>query len=285
MRPPEWITARPRPRGSGGRTKARQVAANAVIDNVNCKCNHGLMPPKALTQLTSEVWTLDDLVGVANGLLPDYLPKEASGRTSEAVNPRLVRHYSTLGLVPEARKEGREARYVYEHLVHLLLVRRLLAEGFSSAAIKRVLVGKSVPELEHLLEGGVRVELIPEHPAVADDAKTAFLRRLRASAGLERSEPAAAEAAPSGPRSGPQHRPGAAPGAAEAVRPPWPTPAAPLKPAFRTADWSRIELLDGLELHVRDDFRLPTHRLGDEQISQLVKVVLLQLEQRRKARS
>jgi len=40
--------------------------------------------------------------------------------------------------------------------------------------------------------------------------------------------------------------------------------------------------MDGLELLVRDDFRLPTTRLGDAELVQLLKVTLLHLEQKRR---
>ena len=55
--------------------------------------------------------TLDDLAALANTLLPQYLPLDRSSRTQDEVNPRLIRHYTTQGLLDPPFKEGREARY------------------------------------------------------------------------------------------------------------------------------------------------------------------------------
>lgn len=119
------------------------------------------MEQSPLQNHVQAVLTLQELVDVANELLPGYLPKDTSGRAAEGVNPRLVRFYTTEGLVPEPHKEGREARYVFGHLLHLLLVRKLLAEGFGSSAIRKTIWGRQREELLALLSGDVRVELAP----------------------------------------------------------------------------------------------------------------------------
>ena len=231
------------------------------------------MPP-SLDDRLDALWNLQELVDEANALLPAYLPKGASGRSSDEVNPRLVRHYTTLGLLPEPLKEGREARYVFDHLLHLLVVRRLLAEGFSSTAIAKVLAGRTPDERRRLLDGGVRVELVPE-PATERDPRREFLRALRQEAGLD------PVAAPADSITVNAFRP------SMSAEPSRDAPARTPNQAdlFREIPWARIELLDGLELHVRSDFAFPTHRLGDDEIAQLVKVVLLNLEQTRKAKS
>lgn len=205
------------------------------------------------------VWNLNEFVEVANGLLPSYLPKDAIGRSADEVNVRLVRHYATQGLLQEARKEGREARYIFDHLLQLLVVRKLLADGFSAAATKQVMEGRTNQELESLLQGRVRIDLVPEGGHADISRRAEFLKQVRARAGLD---PAT---------SGPQ----------------LPIPAAlPAQPAgdslFSASRWTRLSILDGLDLFVRDDFVLPKNRLGDAQLTQLLQVVLLQLEQRRK---
>ena len=215
-----------------------------------------------LEQHEHAVWNLTEFVDVANSLLPAYLPKDATGRTSEDVNARLVRHYATQGLLPEARKEGREARYLFDHLLRLLAVRRLLAEGFSAAAIKQVLDGRSTTEIESLLQGHLRIELIPEPGQAGSVERAEFLKKVRARAGLDRPTPPPA-ARPAAPQ-------------------PTPPSAATL---FSESQWTRLSILDGLDLFVREDFSLPKNRLGDAQLGQLLQVVLLQLEQRRKGTS
>lgn len=235
-----------------------------------------------LSALREGAWSLDELVDHANRLLAEVLPKDASGRVAEGVNPRLVRHYATQGLVDEPLKEGREARYLYRHLLQLLVVRRLLAEGHTSALAKRVIEGRADEELESLLAGHLTVQLVPERPL---DERATFLRRVRARAGLD---PAPAPASTPAPASAPGPAPGAPRQRPVSPAVPARPPAAPGPESssrgvapFRASSWTRLEIMDGLELLVRDDFRLPTTRLGDAELVQLLKVTLLHLEQKR----
>src|SRR5690625_3458509 len=82
---------------------------------------------------SSPLWSLTDFVDTANSLLSSYLPEDGKGQ--EQVNPRLVRHYTSNGLLDEPLRSGREARYEYRHLLQLLVVRRLLADGYGMNAI------------------------------------------------------------------------------------------------------------------------------------------------------
>lgn len=214
-----------------------------------------------LAQHVDAIYSLSEFVDVVNGLLPAYLPKDVAGRAAEDVTPRLVRFYTTEGLLPEAHREGREARYSFDHLLALLAVRKLLAEGFGSAAIKRATTGSTRAELKALLADEVQVQLAPASAAPLDPARAEFLRGVRARAGLSASVPAT-------PTEG-ASQPGA------------PTTAA-VPPAPTT--WARVSIADGLELFVRDDFALPTTLRGDDALLHAVKVVLLQLEQKRKHR-
>ncbi|HEX7001454.1 MAG TPA: MerR family transcriptional regulator [Trueperaceae bacterium] len=226
-----------------------------------------------LAGLREGAWSLDQVVEHVNRLLPAVLPKDASGRATETVNQRLVRHYATQGLVDEPLKVGREARYLYRHLLQLLVVRRLLAEGFSAAVVGRVMAGRADAELEGLLTGQLNVDLVPAQGSQGDRAD--FLRQVRMRAGLD--APRSRPAAPPAPRVSP-------PSPTTAVR------AVPHKPAdvdlgpFRESVWTRVEIAPGLDLMVREDFRLPTTRLGDEQLMQLLKVTLLYLEQKQRGK-
>jgi len=205
------------------------------------------------------VWNLNEFVEVANGLLPSYLPKDATGRSSDEINVRLVRHYATQGLLQEALKEGREARYVFDHLLQLLVVRKLLADGFSAAATKQVMEGRTNEELESLLQGSARIDLVPDTGQPDSAQRSEFLKKVRARAGLDPAPGAVAGTAPGASPAG---------SAGDAL--------------FNPSQWTRLGILDGLELFVRDDFVLPRNRLGDAQLTQLLQVVLMQLEQRRK---
>ena len=135
-----------------------------------------------LPSLREGAWSLDEFVDQANRLLPHLLPKDAGKRAAEPVNQRLVRHYATQGLLDEPLKEGREARYLYRHLLQLLVVRRLLAEGFTVAVVGQVMAERSDDELIGLVTGGVQIELVPKQ--APSDERAEFLRRVRDRAGL-----------------------------------------------------------------------------------------------------
>lgn len=255
------------------------------------------MALESLIAHAESVLTLPELVDVANELLPALLPKDAAGRVAEDVNPRLVRHYTTLGLLPEPRKEGREARYLYEHLLRLLVVRRLLAEGYSSQALGQLLTGLDDSTLVNVLDGGVELRLVPAKPAEPTE-RLAFLERVRRSAGLppaaetgeasaraaQALRPQTAVPAPQAPAVSRSERAKERVGAAKKLEVSEAADAVSLQRAFNETSWTSFTVADGLELFVRSDFSLPATRLGDEQLLDLLKMLLLNLEQRQRSK-
>lgn len=173
--------------------------------------------------------TLDDLVDAANQLLPGILPTGKAGRTKDDVNARLVRHYTTERLLDEPLKQGREARYTRRHLLQLLALRRLMADGFSASTLQDTLQSRTDDDLEALLAGQTQLAVQPGNPALD------YLEQLR--------RPAAAAPAPAAPSPGP-------------------APSAPQQ-------YTRLPLAPGLDVHVRSDFRLPRSRLEQERLAQL----------------
>ena len=170
--------------------------------------------------------SLDELSALANTLLPQYLPLDRSGRTQDLVNARLIRHYTTLGLLDEPLRAGREARYSQRHLLQVLALRRLMGEGLTSLALQGVLKSRPDDELRALLTGQSRLEVQPQASNPALD----FLEGLQAPAPLMRSRQA-----PGAPR-------------AESPAPaPSPTP----------QRYTRLSLAPGLDLHVDRHARLP----------------------------
>jgi DNA-binding transcriptional MerR regulator len=193
-------------------------------------------------------WSLEELVQVANELLPQFLPEEkAHTRVREEVTPRLIRHYTSQGLLDEPLKQGREARYTYCHLLQVLLVRRLLAAGYGASVINSLARSKHTSELEALLQGGVQLTVAPANPALA------FLQQI------QHRQPDTATANRSSTLS--------------------PVPSAPVlpSPASPTTQWLRLEILPGLELHVRSDFVLPTTSQEQQNLLQHILQTLLSL--------
>lgn len=177
-------------------------------------------------------WDLEGLVREANARLPHHLPEDPGNlRVREAVTARLVRHYTTLGMLDEPARAGREARYSARHLLQLLVVRRLMAEGHGASALGDLARRKSDAELLAMLEGGVALTANPTTPALG------YLAGLRE-----------------------QYR-----------MPPHPAPLSlDAEPPSAGLRWHRLEVAPGLELHVREDFRFPkTPGEGDALVRRL----------------
>jgi DNA-binding transcriptional MerR regulator len=175
-------------------------------------------------------WSLEEFVQVANNLLPQFLPaQKGNTRVREEVTPRLIRHYTTLGMLDEPLKDGRYAVYTYRHLLQILVVRRLLAEGFGANAIDRLATQRDNTELENLLAGGVQLSVSTANPALA------YLQQIQKKQSSIPTAPA--------------------------------PPAPPMESAnlkTDTTSWIRIEILPGLEIHVREDFGYP-NSLSEQQ--------------------
>lgn len=172
-------------------------------------------------------WNLEELVAEANRQLPRFLPDgRRDSRFREEVNPRLVRHYAGLRLLDDPEKEGKEARYTRRHLLQLLVLRRLLAEGYATSAIS-ALTFRPDEALEAILESGP--PMLSPAPLISNPAMD-YLRGLAS--------------------------PGAAPPPQSWFGPPASRPKQSSAPS-RPETWSRVRLREGLEMHVSDRFVAP----------------------------
>lgn len=165
---------------------------------------------------------------------------------------RLVRHYTGMGLLDEPLKEGREARYLYRHLLQALLVRRLLVEGYGASAIDNLAKSKTNQELEALLQGGVVLTLTPANPALN------FLQEIQ-----QRS-------AKSAPAPSQSRKVGKADDS-NLEKTALPTPSV----------WTRLVILPGLEVHVRNDFLLPSTHQEQENLWQRILQSLSSIKKKR----
>ncbi|NER78798.1 MAG: MerR family transcriptional regulator [Leptolyngbya sp. SIO1D8] len=209
---------------------------------------------------TNPEWDLEMFVDIANDLLSQFLPpaETTRNRSSEAINARLVRYYTTQGGLDRPLRQGREARYIYRHLLQLLVVRRLLAQGYSMAAIKPITVEKDNSALEALLQGGVQLTVEAANPALAFlQSVQARTQPVSASAASALADPVQSPPLPSAPAA---NRRLAAPDASQATA----------KSAGEVSHWQRVEVLPGLEVQVRDDFVPPSTPQEQENLLQLI---------------
>lgn len=198
---------------------------------------------------------LDDFVELTNDLLPQFLPDQSSGnRGQEPVNPRLVRHYTTQGWLDKPLKQGREARYTYRHLLQLLVLRRLLAEGYSASSIGSLIGAQADTALENILQGGVQLTVEAANPALA------FLSQVRdrsPSQGSPHSSPHRSPAQRQQPFGAVLQDSVDLPHLKSSDLSELTAGAAGALGDSSPETWTRIDILDGLELHVRQDFMAP----------------------------
>lgn len=180
-------------------------------------------------------WSLEEFVQITNALLPQYLPtQKAHSRVREDITPRLVRHYTSLGAMDEPKKMGRNAVYTYRHLLQLLVVRRLMTQGYGVSAIDNLPISQSNTELEALLQGGVQISVTPANPALG------FLQDIQKRGKQVQKSPLVSTPIPS----------------------PSPTPT--------PQRWLRVQILPGLEIHVREDFVFPQSPQEQQNLVQII---------------
>jgi len=173
------------------------------------------------------------LADTAARLITEFVPRQERGSVTEVPDERMVRYYSGEGLIsPPEGKQGLSAVYGYGHLLQLLVIKRLQADHLPIRKIKELVEGKSERELEQLLG------MASENPK--KNAATEYLESL-----LKPRTPAPGIPPPP-PMPSARKRVSALGAPAQQV----------LGPASVNA-WSRIEVEPGLELHIREDYKLP----------------------------
>src|SRR5205809_950859 len=99
-----------------------------------------------MTRSSESLWDLDELCAqVALALAADYAG-QASGRVRDVPDGRTIRYYTTLGLVDRpvaVPGKGRTAFYGRRHLLQLVAIKRLQAQGLSLSEVQARLVGRA----------------------------------------------------------------------------------------------------------------------------------------------
>lgn len=99
-----------------------------------------------------ETWTLAELVERAGRALAAADVRAPSGRVTEVPDARMVRWYTTTGLLDRPVVRGRVGYYGERHLLQLVAVKRLQAQGLTLAEIQQRLAGARPQRLRELAE-------------------------------------------------------------------------------------------------------------------------------------
>ncbi len=96
-------------------------------------------------------WTLEELAERAARALVDADVRVANGRVTGVPDGRLIRWYATIGLVDRPSiGPGRVARYSTRHLLQLVAVKRLQAQGLPLAEVQHRLAGATEASLRRI---------------------------------------------------------------------------------------------------------------------------------------
>lgn len=101
------------------------------------------------TDLRERSFDLDGLCAAAAAMLGGSGPDD--GRVRALPDARTVRYYQTIGLVDRPDRDGREAVYGWRHLLQVVAVKRLQAQGEPLSRIQAALAGVSTGSLEAAL--------------------------------------------------------------------------------------------------------------------------------------
>lgn len=186
---------------------------------------------------------------------------QGKGTVADYPNERTIRYYITEGLLDQAiEKRGVTSVFGYEHLLTLLVVKKLQSDGLPISVIKNLIAGKAIEELEKLLGEEVHVftdqdELDKFRASIGhtDDSEVMVLSDMPSFSrpSQDVAEPKKNEAKEylesllfsRDSRSEEQRRP----------RPPRTPPEMRLPRG--TSDWRRYEIVPGVELHVSRSYR------------------------------
>jgi DNA-binding transcriptional MerR regulator len=109
-----------------------------------------------LRDLQGRAFELDELVKAVNRQIAraGFAPEDE--RVSAQADARTVRYYQSLGLVSKPdRYDGRQAIYGYQHLLQLVAVKALQAQGLSLEQIRAWLPDQPVVALQAALAGSL----------------------------------------------------------------------------------------------------------------------------------
>lgn len=122
-------------------------------------------------------WTLDELGARVKDALATGYVAPGSARVRAVPDARTIRYYTTLGLIDRPALQGRTALYGERHLLQLVAIKRLQADGLTLTQVQERLGG--LPEHELRALARVPAGQAPAAPAApAPAARRDFWREV-----------------------------------------------------------------------------------------------------------
>lgn len=227
------------------------------------------------------------LADITEQVLRSIGSSQGKGTVTEYPNERTIRYYLTEGLLPQpSDKQGLTSVFGYDHLLTLLVIKKLQADGLPISVIKTLISGKSVHDLEVLL--GEEVQVFTDRSS---------LNEYRASTGhtdddevmeiafdsADFSEPAV-EAEP-GPNRAKEYleslllnkskssREDEDTGPLFSMIAPPPV-SAPESPQSTVENWKRYTITKGVEIHIEKNYKPPRNEQERVRIIDLIERIL-----------
>jgi DNA-binding transcriptional MerR regulator len=188
---------------------------------------------------------------------------QARGTVSELPDERTVRYYLTEGLIsPAEEKQGTASVFGYRHLLQLLAVKKLQSEHLPIRTIRELVNSRSERQLERLLGSEQDWKTRAGERGEKNEARRYLETLLTKSASSSPSPPraqAARQTESDSPKLASQK-----PAPSKLASPDWSSPSS------ERDTWGRIEIESGLELHVRDGFRMPQEARAVRRLAQAI---------------
>jgi DNA-binding transcriptional MerR regulator len=118
-------------------------------------------------------WTIGELRTAVAAALGDGYDGPPNGRVRDVPDQRTIRYYTTLGLIDRAAEmRGRTALYGTRHLLQLVAIKKLQAQGKSLAEVQQALVGQSTTVIAGL--AGLNLGELKEKRSSEPGARRSF---------------------------------------------------------------------------------------------------------------
>jgi DNA-binding transcriptional MerR regulator len=124
-------------------------------------------------------WTIDELAAAVGDALAEGYDGAPNGRVRDVPDRRTIRYYTTLGLIDRpAEMRGRTALYSRRHLLQLVAIKKLQAQGRSLAELQRTLAGQTDQALARLAGLDAEGPGSSERPEPTRRTERAFWRQV-----------------------------------------------------------------------------------------------------------